>query len=183
MDDNKLNRKVNILIVIGIIVAIAIVALLVRSFTFTPNIKPVVSRLEATVDGPDLIIELVLDNYDPSLGYTMIFSEDVDTTVAKELTCNEGKCHVDFDQMPHVNVRAEYDIFMKTCDMSGLRDDYNKALVNLNREVLVLDPRGQYKGKALGIDNEGSLLVRREDGNISAVISGEVSVRGIYGYV
>ena len=70
-----------------------------------------------------------------------------------------------------------------TCDMSGLRDDYNKALVNLNREVLVLDPRGQYKGKALGIDNEGSLLVRREDGNISAVISGEVSVRGIYGYV
>ena len=75
------------------------------------------------------------------------------------------------------------DIFMKTCDMSGLRDDYNKALVNLNREVLVLDPRGQYKGKALGIDNEGSLLVRREDGNISAVISGEVSVRGIYGYV
>lgn len=76
-----------------------------------------------------------------------------------------------------------YDIFMKTCDMLGLRDDYNKALVNLNREVLVLDPRGQYKGKALGIDNEGSLLVRREDGNISAVISGEVSVRGIYGYV
>mgnify|MGYP000671202451 FL=1 len=76
-----------------------------------------------------------------------------------------------------------YDIFMKTCDMSGLRDDYNKALVNLNKEVLVLDPRGQYKGKALGIDNEGSLLVRREDGNISAVISGEVSVRGIYGYV
>ena len=72
---------------------------------------------------------------------------------------------------------------MKTCDMLGLRDDYNKALVNLNREVLVLDPRGQYKGKALGIDNEGSLLVRREDGNISAVISGEVSVRGIYGYV
>ena len=114
MDDNKLNRKVNILIVIGIIVAIAVVALLVRSFTFTPNIKPVVSRLEATVDGPDLIIELVLDNYDPSSGYTMIFSEDVDTTVAKELTCNEGKCHVNLDQMPHVNVRAEYDIFMKT---------------------------------------------------------------------
>ena len=53
----------------------------------------------------------------------------------------------------------------------------------MNKEVLVLDPRGQYKGKALGIDNEGSLLVRREDGNISAVISGEVSVRGIYGYV
>lgn len=47
----------------------------------------------------------------------------------------------------------------------------------------MLDPRNRYKGKALGIDDEGSLLVRREDGNVSAVISGEVSVRGIYGYV
>ena len=81
------------------------------------------------------------------------------------------------------NFEYYYGIFMKTCDMSGLRDDYNKSLVNLGREVLVLDPRGQYKGKALGIDGEGSLLVRREDGNVSAVISGEVSVRGIYGYV
>lgn len=61
---------------------------------------------------------------------------------------------------------------MKTCDMSGLRDDYNKALVNLNREVLVLDPRGQYKGKALGIDNEGSLLVRREDGTYQPSFQG-----------
>ena len=76
-----------------------------------------------------------------------------------------------------------YDIFMKTSNMSGLKDDYNKALVNKDREVLVLDPRGQYKGRALGIDDEGSLLVRQEDGNVSAVISGEVSVRGIYGYV
>ena len=76
-----------------------------------------------------------------------------------------------------------YDIFMKTSNMSGLKDDYNKALVNKDREVLVLDPRGQYKGRAQGIDDEGSLLVRQEDGNVSAVISGEVSVRGIYGYV
>lgn len=76
-----------------------------------------------------------------------------------------------------------YDIFMKTCDMSGLKDEYNKILANMDKEVLVLDPRGQYKGRALGIDPEGSLIVKREDGSISSVISGEVSVRGIYGYV
>lgn len=76
-----------------------------------------------------------------------------------------------------------YGIFMETRDMSGLKEAYNKALVNMDREVLVLDPRGQYKGRALGIDDQGSLLVRREDGSVSAVISGEVSVRGIYGYV
>lgn len=76
-----------------------------------------------------------------------------------------------------------YDIFMETCDMSGLKDEYNRSLVNMGREVMVLDPRGQYRGTALGIDREGSLLVRREDGGVTAVISGEVSVRGIYGYV
>ena len=48
---------------------------------------------------------------------------------------------------------------------------------------MVLDPKGQYEGTALGIDNEGSLLVKKKDGTVASVISGEVSVRGIYGYV
>ncbi|MGN0371999.1 MAG: biotin--[acetyl-CoA-carboxylase] ligase [Enterocloster sp.] len=76
-----------------------------------------------------------------------------------------------------------YDIFLKTCDMSGLMEDYNRILANRGRQVCVLDPRGSYEGTALGIDREGSLLVQREDGGIVPVISGEVSVRGIYGYV
>jgi len=76
-----------------------------------------------------------------------------------------------------------YDSFLKTHDMSCLMEDYNKALVNRNRQVTVLDPRGQYQGRALGIDPEGSLLVQRKDGTVESVISGEVSVRGIYGYV
>ncbi len=76
-----------------------------------------------------------------------------------------------------------YDIYLKTCDMSGLKEAYNRWLVNLNRQVTVLDPRGQYRGRALGIDHQGSLLVQKEDGGVETVISGEVSVRGIYGYV
>lgn len=76
-----------------------------------------------------------------------------------------------------------YEIFLRTCDMSGLIDEYHKALVNLEKQVTVLKPQDQYQGKALGIDCEGSLLVEREDGVVEAVISGEVSVRGIYGYV
>ena len=76
-----------------------------------------------------------------------------------------------------------YASFLKTHDMSCLMEDYNKALVNRNRQVTVLDSRGQYQGRALGIDPEGSLLVQRRDGTVESVISGEVSVRGIYGYV
>jgi len=53
----------------------------------------------------------------------------------------------------------------------------------MEKTVCVLDPKGEYRGKALGIDEEGCLLVEKENGEVVHVLSGEVSVRGIYGYV
>ena len=50
--------------------------------------------------------------------------------------------------------------------MSILKEEYNRELANTNREVMVLDPKGQYEGTALGIDNEGSLLVKKKDGTV-----------------
>lgn len=76
-----------------------------------------------------------------------------------------------------------YDIFIQTCDMSGLREEYNRCLVNMGRIVRVLQPGGEYSGTSLGINDVGELLVRTEDGQIHEVLSGEVSVRGVYGYV
>ena len=67
--------------------------------------------------------------------------------------------------------------------MSRLQAAYNEMLANMDKEVCVLDPRGEYRGKALGIDEEGCLLVEKENGELIHVLSGEVSVRGIYGYV
>lgn len=76
-----------------------------------------------------------------------------------------------------------YDRFMETGDMSALMEIYNGCLANAGREVRVLAPAGEYTGTAVGIDKTGELLVLMEDGEIRRVISGEVSVRGIYGYV
>ena len=47
----------------------------------------------------------------------------------------------------------------------------------------VLEPGCAYEGVALGIDDIGRLLVKKENGELSVVYAGEVSVRGIYGYV
>lgn len=107
--------------------------------------------------------------------------EDKATSLKKELGQNVKRS-------PVIAAVAEafegyYETFLKTCDMSGLKEEYNQMSANLGRQVTVLDPRGEYRGTALGIDHEGSLLVRKEDGTVDAVISGEVSVRGIYGYV
>ena len=60
---------------------------------------------------------------------------------------------------------------------------YNEMLVNRDREVRVLEPGNEYTGISHGIDEKGDLLVEREDGTIQPVYAGEVSVRGIYGYV
>lgn len=78
---------------------------------------------------------------------------------------------------------AYYEIFCATGDLSALRSDYNAACVNVGAGVRVLDPKGEYDGMAKGIDNKGELIVIKEDGSETRVYAGEVSVRGIYGYV
>ena len=45
----------------------------------------------------------------------------------------------------------------------------------------ILDPEGSYTAKAIGIDNDGALLVEKKN-QVIRIISGEVSVRGLYGY-
>lgn len=76
-----------------------------------------------------------------------------------------------------------YGIFVKTEDMSALLEEYNEKLVNRGQEVCVLDPKGEYRGLCQGITKTGGLLVELSDGTVTEVISGEVSVRGVYGYV
>ncbi|MCR4693765.1 MAG: biotin--[acetyl-CoA-carboxylase] ligase [Pseudobutyrivibrio sp.] len=75
-----------------------------------------------------------------------------------------------------------YNVFLETGDMTNLREEYEKYLANKNARVRIEDPEGAYEARALGIDNRGQLLV--EVGNETRCIStGEVSVRGIYGYI
>lgn len=76
-----------------------------------------------------------------------------------------------------------YAIYQKTYDMTNLITDYHAFLANCNQEVRVLDPKGEYEGIALGINLRGELLVRKQDDTIEEVYAGEVSVRGIYGYI
>lgn len=76
-----------------------------------------------------------------------------------------------------------YETFCAAGNLSGLMARYNKLLVNRGREVRVLDPKGEFRGISGGINETGELLVKREDGSLAEVYAGEVSVRGVYGYV
>ncbi len=77
----------------------------------------------------------------------------------------------------------DYAIFCGTENLAGLKEKYEDLLINRNREVCVLDPKGEYRGIARGIADTGELLVELADGTVTEVYAGEVSVRGIYGYV
>ncbi|WP_230398535.1 biotin--[acetyl-CoA-carboxylase] ligase [Novisyntrophococcus fermenticellae] len=76
-----------------------------------------------------------------------------------------------------------YKIFLKTQDLSGLVEEYNRILVNRSRPVRVLNPVNAFEGVAQGINTSGELLVERADGSVTAVYAGEVSVRGASSYV
>ncbi len=76
-----------------------------------------------------------------------------------------------------------YGIFAEHQDLSAMVHVYDGYLVNRGRQVRVLDPKGEYEGEAEGINDSGALIVNLPDGSAKAVSSGEVSVRGIYGYV
>lgn len=76
-----------------------------------------------------------------------------------------------------------YALFLKCGDLSELKDIYEKKLVSMYKKVRVLNPLGEYDGISRGIDNGGQLLVETEDGTVNPVFAGEVSVRGIYGYI
>ena len=60
---------------------------------------------------------------------------------------------------------------------------YRADCITLRRDMVLVRGDEKRYGHALDIDSEGALVVRFADGKLEAVNSGEISVRGMYGYV
>lgn len=60
---------------------------------------------------------------------------------------------------------------------------YRRDCITLGKDISLLRGDNVQYGHALDITDDGALLVRFSDGSTAAVNSGEVSVRGMYGYV
>lgn len=66
---------------------------------------------------------------------------------------------------------------------SEIMTQYRQDCVTLGREVSLVREGTVLRGTALDVDENGALLVRYSDGRTETVNSGEVSVRGLYGYL
>ena len=62
-------------------------------------------------------------------------------------------------------------------------DTYRQHCITLGKEIVVIQNDAKYAATALDVDQDGGLLVRFADGSEKIINFGEVSVRGICGYV
>ena len=68
-------------------------------------------------------------------------------------------------------------------DTDAILTRYRQDCMTIGREISVVRGDEIRHGKALDVDASGALVVEFPDGHAEAVNSGEVSVRGMYGYV
>lgn len=68
-------------------------------------------------------------------------------------------------------------------EKEAMLERYRAGCVTLERQISILRGDMVSHGTALDIDDEGALIVRLDSGEVQSVSSGEVSIRGLYGYI
>ena len=66
--------------------------------------------------------------------------------------------------------------------VDAMLERYRRDCITLHQDVVLVRGYEKRYGHAVDIDNTGALVVRFADGSTESVNSGEVSVRGMYGY-
>lgn len=72
------------------------------------------------------------------------------------------------------------DLLTKKADIMA---EFTSRCVTIGHEISILRGDEVRHGKAIGIDADGGLQVVYRDGSTATVTSGEVSIRGMYGYL
>ena len=110
------------------------------------------------------------------------FLEDIQT-IATSLT-EITKSQVD---IPQVTAAILSSLLTMSERLLSHREDilaqYRRDCVTLGKEISIVTPTSVRHGIAVDIDPDGALLVDFPDGHREAVSSGEVSIRGMYGYL
>jgi BirA family biotin operon repressor/biotin-[acetyl-CoA-carboxylase] ligase len=76
-----------------------------------------------------------------------------------------------------------YQEYEKTIDFAGIIQEFKENCITLGRHVRVVSVAGEWEGKAIDLTDDCELVVELADGTRRAVMSGDVSVRGIAGYM
>ena len=175
-------------------VAVAMCDAVEATFGFRPGIKWTNDLVVGSKKLGGILTELGLDPKTGRVSYAVL-----------GIGINCGQTQEDFDESIRGMATSVRMILGKEADRDTLIAEMVKALEQMDRTLLsapeamlerykadcitlgkpVSIVRGEEVQHALAmdIDAQGALIVRYENGQIEAVTSGEVSVRGLYGYV
>ena len=118
-----------------------------------------------------------------NVGKQEFSSEIVDKATSIETECGKKISRSALVAQIMKELEDNYNDFIQAKNLSPIVEEYNTILVNKDAIVCVLDPLGEFRGIARGITQTGELLMETQEGEWKEIYAGEVSVRGIYGYV
>ena len=109
------------------------------------------------------------------------FPEDI-RTIATSLENSTGKA-IDRESVI-ANILTHLDDICKDLQsVDQILARYRKNCITVGQEISIVRGEDIRHGKALDVDHTGALLVEFPDGHRENIQSGEVSIRGMYGYV
>lgn len=76
-----------------------------------------------------------------------------------------------------------YEVFTASGSINPFLDEYKGRSAVLGKEVRVISKKEEIIGLAVDISEEGHLVIKLGNGALKEIMSGEVSVRGLYGYI
>ena len=109
------------------------------------------------------------------------FPEEI-RSIATSLAAVTGK-PVDIAALEKEMLSALEAMAQTLADKETVLAKYRSGCVTIGQKVCVVRGEEISYGTALDVNGEGALVVRFDNGSVRAVSSGEVSVRGMYGYL
>lgn len=109
------------------------------------------------------------------------FPEDL-RQIATSLQLCTGHC-VDRGAVAAAMLEALERMNRTLTDPQAFLPRYRSDCITVGQQISLLRGDEVRHGTALDVDDQGALIVQFDDGHTEAINSGEVSVRGMYGYV
>ena len=111
------------------------------------------------------------------------FPEELEkTAISMSMVTGENYHRAEIIACVMDHFEKNYREFLKTGDLRFLKERYNAGLIHKDKEIDVHEIRRVWRGISRGINDIGELIVSSDEGDV-IVRSGEVSIRGVYGYM
>lgn len=113
-----------------------------------------------------------------------VFNEELaETATSLYLETGEHQPRADIVEAILKRFELLYKEFLKTQTLSGCIDACRSYSVTLGSEITVIQPARTIHARAVALSETGELIIEHKDGERETIYYGEVSVRGINGYV